>query len=464
MESTKIGYLPLYLELYDIKSPQNRATIDAFSAKIKSLLEAKGLDIIAAPVCRLKSEFEKAARLFEENDVSAVITLHLAYSPSLESAEMLAGLKVPIIILDTTPEYDFIPMGDQISFNHGIHGVQDMCNLLKRNNKEYYIEAGHYEKSDVLDRIADWTKAAGIAKCLKSVKVGLIGESFKGMGDFQVSHKQIKKDIGIDVVKEDAKILSDKIREITDEDVNNEIIVLEDKYGISKIDEEIFKKTVRLCLAVRKWIEDESLSAFTMNFLNFVKSAGVETVPFLEASIAMARGIGYAGEGDVLTASLAGALMSTYKDVTFTEMFCPDWKTDTIFLSHMGEINLDVIGGMPDFIEKPFPFTDVDNPITASGAMREGTAVLVNLAPYGNGDYGFILSKVEVMDLTYKALDKGAKVNAIRGWIKPSLKVADFLTGYSRLAGTHHAVLVYGDVLESLVKFGKIMGWKVEVL
>jgi len=34
----------------------------------------------------------------------------------------------------------------------------------------------------------------------------------------------------------------------------------------------------------------------------------------------MSRGIGYAGEGDVLTAALTGALLSVYPDTSFTEV------------------------------------------------------------------------------------------------------------------------------------------------
>ena len=63
-------------------------------------------------------------------------------------------------------------------------------------------------------------------------------------------------------------------------------------------------------------------------------------MPFLEISRLMERGIGYAGEGDVLTAALVGALMKVYAETTFTEMFCPDWKGNSIMLSHMGEINV----------------------------------------------------------------------------------------------------------------------------
>ena len=53
----------------------------------------------------------------------------------------------------------------------------------------------------------------------------------------------------------------------------------------------------------------------------------------------MQRGVGYAGEGDAFTASLVGALLKNYKETSFVEIFCPDWKNDALFISHMGEMN-----------------------------------------------------------------------------------------------------------------------------
>ena len=58
-----------------------------------------------------------------------------------------------------------------------------------------------------------------------------------------------------------------------------------------------------------------------------------------QAPSALPRCQGYAGEGDNLTAALVGALIRTYPDTTFTEMFTPDWEQNLILLSHMGEIN-----------------------------------------------------------------------------------------------------------------------------
>jgi L-arabinose isomerase len=86
MHKSKIGLLPLYVALYDQFWPEMRVGIDAFHKTIiKELLE-RNLEVVSVPVCRLRSEFIGAVKLFEKENVDAIVSLHLAYSPSLEQS------------------------------------------------------------------------------------------------------------------------------------------------------------------------------------------------------------------------------------------------------------------------------------------------------------------------------------------------------------------------------------------
>ena len=462
MKKPKIGLLGLYLELYDHSMPENRPRVNEFYQTIAGEMEKRGIEVITASICRLKPEFASAVKSFEDAQVDAIVTLHLAYSPSLESSDILTETSLPILVLDTTPTYPFGPDQDpdEILYNHGIHGVQDMCNLLVRNEKLFYLEAGHWEKSDVLDRVASRARSAQLATNMRNARVGRIGDPFKGMGDFAVPAELLKKTIGVETIPCDPGVIRSLLPAADDKEVESEIAADHEKFVTKGLDAEMHRLTTRVGLAVRRWIEKENLSAFTVNFLAIDQDSGLPTVPFLEASKAMARGLGYAGEGDVLTAALVGALSSVYPETSFTEMFCPDWENNRIFLSHMGEMNINLTEGTPRLIEKPFPYTDAENPVVAVGRFRGGRAVLVNLAPGPNRRYTLIVAPVT--RTAVKGEDRMA--DSIRGWFKPEMEVAHFLTEYSRAGGTHHCALVYGNAAEEIAGFGEMMGWKVVLL
>ena len=85
----------------------------------------------------------------------------------------------------------------------------------------------------------------------------------------------------------------------------------------------LYREVMRASLAVKDWIEAEGLGAFTLNFLEAGKNTGLRHMVFDRACRAIEEGVGYAGEGDALTAALVGALLTSFPETTFVEMFCP---------------------------------------------------------------------------------------------------------------------------------------------
>lgn len=460
MRNPKIGLLPMYVELYDRSNPEIRPAINAAYANTVRNLRKHGLDVITWDVCRLEKEFMAAIRFFEEERVDAIVTLHLAYSPSLESEKALAATKLPLIILDTTPDftYDQYTDADALMLNHGIHGVQDMCNLLIRNGKKFVVCAGHMEHSNVLQKVAGVAKAAMIAHEMQTARIGLVGEPFAGMGDFRVPFHQLKADFGMDVVTYDWVAGARRAEAVTQEQIDREYAADTQRFVFDpNLTREVYDRSARAALTIRQWVQEEKLTGFSINFLETEGShPGLEVMPFTECCSAMVNGLGYAGEGDVLTAAFTGALLTAYPETTFTEMFCPDWEHGSVFLSHMGEFNYAIADGKPVIQEKQFPFTSAENPTAAYQTMKGGRAVFVNLAPFGNGKYTLTLASGQMLSI----VGENKQSQATNGWFKPDVPLEVFLEQYSQVGATHHGVLVYGDVLEQLLPLAEFLGCK----
>ena len=95
----KIGLLPLYVKLYDDKLPELRIRLEKFYNEIAGMLEERGMTVVKSDFCRLSDEFSAVVKTYEEENVDAIVTLHMAYSPSLESIEALKGTVLPIVVL-----------------------------------------------------------------------------------------------------------------------------------------------------------------------------------------------------------------------------------------------------------------------------------------------------------------------------------------------------------------------------
>lgn len=458
--SPRIGLLPFYLKLYDDLQPERHAGFDAFVHRIATGFETRGVSVQIGPVCRLEPEFKQAMAAFE-GQVDAVVTLHLAYSPSLEALDAFCRSELPVILLDTTMDADFGTgvSTSRIMYNHGVHGVMDFACMLRRRGRPYEIVAGHDSDPSTLDRAAAIVHAARAAREMRGNRALRVGPAFKGMGDFAVAEKVLRQQFGMSVHEVGIETLDAAVAAVSEAAVTAELAADRERF-VCEIDEAAHQRSVRVGLGLRTLLEDGDYNALSVNFQAFDGTDRPAcTMPFLEISKAMARGIGYGGEGDVLTAALVGALARTFGRVTFTEIFCADWAGDTLFLSHMGEINPMVAAGKARLFAKPFFVKGVPDPALLTCKVQPGPAVFVNLTPGPNDTFSLIVAPVEVCD-EGDALEPAMR-NTVRIWIKPRRPVSEFLESYSRAGGTHHSALVLGDHAAAIAAFGRFSGLEV---
>lgn len=458
MNSIKAGLLPLYIKLYDDTLPGLRDRLEPFYETIAARLEQRGLTVLRTGFCRVESEFARAVKEFEERGADCIITLHMAYSPSLESIRALAETELPLIVLDTTEtyEFDFRQDPDEINYNHGIHGVMDLCNLLRRNRRKYAICAGHYEQSRVVERATGLAGAACAARRLKGLKVGVYGGSFAGMGDFQVTGEELRRRFGIEYEQADPAEFRELRDSVTEREIDEELAADRGLYEFpEELDGALYRLNTRACLTVRKWVERHGLGAFSVNFLKVSPSGGLDSMPFCEACKAMARGVGYAGEGDALTAAFTGALLQSFPDTSFVEIFCPDWKNGTVLISHMGEMNYRVADGKPQLRGVSFNYTDAAPPVVGYARFQGGKAVFCNIYQDETG-YCMAVAPVEM-----EAVEQDNFPLSMRGWMRPPMPVSSFLERLSRCGATHHSILLYGAEPEQLEFFADLLGMNI---
>jgi len=478
----KIALLPFYLALYDEVMPEVRGEFDGFIADIVAGFEERGIAVETTAPCCVSSEFETAVRQFEADHVDAIVTLHLAYSPSLEAIDALCGTPLPIVMLDTTMDAAFgvDAPAERLMYNHGIHGVMDLACMLRRRGKAYEIVAGHCSDPAVLDRAADTVRAsadreltlpgttantAAVAPAegpMHGSRVLRIGEAFTGMGDFAVEPQLLRERFGITVEQVGLEALDEAVAAVTREAVTAELAADRARFDC-ELDEAVHRQSIRVGLGLRELLDTGGYHGCSVNFQVFSgNNRAANTMPFLEISKAMARGIGYAGEGDVLTAALVGALARQFGAVTFTEIFCPDWTGNSLFLSHMGEMSPAVAGDRPRICAKPAFDGKSATTAVLTCAVKPGPAVFVDLVPGPDDSFSLIVAPVEV--LAENGTLGPAMRDTVRAWVRPGCKISDFLEAYSCAGGTHHSALVLGDCAEAVVAFGRELGVEVCVI
>ncbi len=456
----KIGLLPLMLELYDRSNPELKPRQAQFAQQIANIL-SRDIKVTAAPVCNARQQVEAAVKEFEARDCEGIIVVHLSYAPSLISASALSPSPLPLLLLNTTPapkmDADLTP--EDIMQNHGIHGVQDLANVLLRAGKTYHIISGHISTPGMVAKVLGWCHAALVVRFWRQMRVGLIGQPFEGMGDFSVDLTALQEVVGPQVVRISPREVAELAEQVSSEQVQAEVEADRQQFApVADLDPELHAISVRAGLGLLRAVQEYDLDALAMHFMAFNDVPEIGTVPFLGISKLQAMGIGYAGEGDVACASLVAAMAQYFGKAGFTEMFCPDWQGNQILMAHMGECNPVLAEEKPILKSVPFPYGELTEPVIAVAGMAPGPATLVNLVCVEQGT--FRLTAVEVAVSDFPVLELAMP----HFKIQLPLPLGEFLTKYSEAGGSHHLAIIPGHLAEEVRILAELVGLEYKLI
>lgn len=449
MNNTKIGLIGLTLNLYKKNLPELMPCLEKFSRELNTAL-SKISRIVHYPVAWNKQTVSEGFSLFEKEKVDGIVIVFLSYSQSLEILPAVKKTDIPFLIWNTQriAEIDSRFGKQEMLENHGMHGVQDLASVLSREGVKYSLITGHYRDRKTLSAVSDWCKAAGGSGRLSSARVGRIGNMFPQMGDFAIEPQVLRSILGPSTIE----VKNSELRKFSDWAFSEEDAAAHylpsDILWPKEIDNKTRSNALKGISFLKRLADEKRLSAFAINFEGLGKEM---PMPFLGVSCLMSEGLGYGGEGDIYsaTAVLLGHLLSDNR-ATFAEMFTTDYKKSRIFMSHMGESNIGLR-------RKEKPVRLVLNKMELGSrissvvpvfSIKPGGYTFLNIAGESGGGLKFISGLVDVEDR--KSLKT---MNTPHFFVRPKMKVEDFLTAYSKEGGTHHLAIVYGDIRRRLQFF-----------
>jgi len=451
----RVGLLPLILELYDQRAPELRhkqqELVEAVTQTLASFSTVQGVDI-----CARKEQVRSAVAEFEAADLDAIVVLFTAYAPSLIAADALAESDLPVVIFNTQVSYelDRSNLPEELMRNHGMHGVQDLANLLLRRGKPYHVVTGHFCETEPLDQMQQCLRACALKRYLKGAAVGVVGSPFEGMGDFQFDPTELRSVFGTRVEEVHQEEIAAAMDEVPASAIQQAVARARETFAMDpRLTDELLGLSEALSAAVFARLEQAGYCAWSMNFLDVGGDGILPTVPFLAASRSLAEGYGYAGEGDALSALCVFIAQQLCPPASFTEMFCMDPKNGAVLLSHMGEANYRMAGNEVHLVRKDFAFGECADPAVPVFAFRPGEATLVNLIAAPGGGFRLITARVQMQEW-----EADLALQSPQGYFKPLSGLSEFLTDYSNSGGSHHLALSYGDNTDTVARFAALCG------
>lgn len=459
-EKVKLGLLGLMPLLYERGGPKTRQTQDAFARKLAASWD--WAEVVYPGVCNTRQQVDAAVRSFHAERCDGVVVVCLTYAPSLISASALLETPLPVVLLDTQPDADPHNLEDEgfLTRNHGVHGIQDLANVLARGGMKPPILVGHWRDHLLITNLCDWARAAKARSLLRQMRTGLIGRPMAGMGDFAVDEAALLMRIGPEIVPVEPRRIAELAAAADPKAIGNRIAENQRTFDISDdLTAAQHEAAVRTSLALEAIMREDELDALAAHFLTISEDGRVPTLPFLAASKLLADGYGYAGEGDVCCASLTAAMQRVAGPADFVEMFSMDFTGEAVVMAHMGEGNYATAslgrkgGRKPRLVPRPFPLAPTpEAPATPVFAPEPGLVTIASLAIAAEAKFRLVIAAGVVAEW-----GPFEHVRHPHFKFEPAADLDVFLSEWSHAGGSHHQVMVRGDQANLLLAVADVL-------
>jgi L-arabinose isomerase len=348
-------------------------------------------------------------------------------------------------------------MGD-LTYNQGIHGAQDTANAMVRAGRAFEVVTGDWRSDEFRDAIGGWARAAAAVTRWRSLRVGIFGYAMAA-GDFSFDQQGLLRTLGPHVDWLATGDLYGAATAVGDEDAR-ELMAAEDaRFEVDpRLTEAERTDHARMQLGIERILVERGLGAYSTHFGAIAEDGRFQRLPLAAASSLMAKGYGFAAEGDALTASLMSAAHDLLGTTQFTEMYAMDFSRDAILMSHMGEGNWALAreDRPVRLIKRPLGIGGLDDPPTFLFQYKTGPATLATLVALEGNRFRLVVAEGEILDT-----DELPALEMPYGFFRPDSGVRGCMDAWLSLGGPHHQVLNPGRQAHAWRAFAKAAGIEV---
>ena len=245
-------------------------------------------------------------------DCIGLITWMHTFSPAKMWIAGLSLLKKPYCHLHTQFNrdipWDKIDM-DFMNLNQSAHGGREFGFICSRLRQDRKVVVGHWQETDVQERVGVWTRVAAAWHDCQGMKVARFGDNMREVAVTEGDKVEAQIKLGWSISGYGVGDLVAVIDQVTDKQIDAMVKVYADTYQMPKKltakNEQSLKESARIETAMRAFLEDGGFKAFTTTFEDL---HGMHQLPGLACQRLMADGYGFGAEGDWKTSALVRAM------------------------------------------------------------------------------------------------------------------------------------------------------------
>jgi len=466
MEKIRIGFVPLHRYPFDeswAKELKKRfvETINRKFGDVVELIYPTENDTKMGLVAD-DEDAEKIIGLFKERKINGLLLVTLTFGDELAGARIAEEFRrYPIMIL-ATKEPPVLPGGFRRS--DSFCGTLSLASALRRRKIPFLFGGIVFPEDEEFVKSMDtFIRVISIYRKFIGARIGLIGPRPERFETVTFNEVAMAKKFKQRVVHITLLEVIRKASKLSDNDPRVEAIVKEvSKYAdLSKISREALLKIAKLEVVLRKIVSEKKLSGLGFRcWTDIQRYYGISPCHVLGRLTQ--SGIMSSCEVDIYGA--LSMMIQYMASLESTPPFFIDWtirhpSKPNVFLAwHCGNMPPTLCSGRCSLLYHSIMYRDVgieNAQGTFEGRLKPGVVTIVRLVEY-NGEFKLFVTKG-------KALEEEGPFRGSWVWVE----VKDLNKIYRTLIEegfVHHASMIYGDYVEPIVQFAKLVGIKTIVV
>jgi L-arabinose isomerase len=399
-----------------------------------------------------------------ENCIGVITWMH-TFSPAKMWINGLKILQKPLLHFHTQFNRD-IPWStidmDFMNLNQSAHGDREFGFIMTRMRMNRKVVVGHWQDSESLSKINSWMRAAAGWHDWQGAKFVRFGDNMRFVAVTEGDKVEAEMKFGYSVNTYGVGDLVEVMNQVSEKEIDALVAVYEEEYTLvdslqpGGTQHQSLREAARIEIGIETFLEKGNFKGFTTTFEDL---HGLAQLPGIAAQRLMAKGYGFAGEGDWKTAALVRAMKvmgSGLKGGTsfmedYTYHFNPDNRM--VLGAHMLEICESISDAKPSCEIHPLGIGGKADPVRLVFNSGPGPAINASVVDMGNR---FRLLVNEVMAVT--SFNPLPKLPVARVLWKPYPNMHTGCAAWIYAGGAHHTCYSQSLSADHMEDFAEMAG------
>jgi L-arabinose isomerase len=420
--------------------------------------------VVFKPVVKTPEEiFNVCQEVNAARNCIGIITWMHTFSPAKMWINGLKILQKPMLHLHTQFNRD-IPWNaidmDFMNLNQSAHGDREFGFMVSRMRINRKVVVGHWEDQNVIAQISAWARVAAAWKESQGMKVARFGDNMRYVAVTDGDKVEAELKFGYEVNGYGIGDLVKVIDQVSDSEIDRLIQEYSDSYQLMDsllkggAQHNSLREAAKIELGLENFLVQGNFSAFTDTFEDL---HGMSQLPGIASQRLMAKGFGFAGEGDWKTAALVRTMKVMGSGLKGGNSFMEDYtyhfdpNNPQVLGSHMLEICPSIADAKPKCEIHPLGIGGKADPVRLVFNSGAGSAINASVIDMGNR-FRILVNEVEAVNPEHDL----PNLPVARVLWKPQPDMYTACSAWILAGGAHHTCYSQNLTAEHLQSFAEM--------